>query len=167
MIAETGAAFSSIKAAFDIIRGISALKTEAEVNLAVIEVQRILIDAQAAALEDKQMIALLSDEIVELKRRANVNSVWESEKQRYVLTQSLQGPVTYDLRPELANGEIQHRLCATCFGAERKTILQTIAKHSGGELVKCPVCNVELLLADFNSDYASVGRRRSYDPLDF
>ena len=167
MIAEVGAAVSGIKVAMDMAKGISALKSETEINQAVIDIQRALLDAQAAALNDKQLISQLTDENAALTRQLNTLDAWEGEKTRYVLVQSPNGPVTYDLRPESANGEIPHRLCATCFGVAKKTILQTTAKHSGGELVNCPICKVELTLSNFNSFIGSVRSKRSrYDDLE-
>ena len=167
MIAEAGAAIGGIKAAIDIAKGLAALKSEAEINQAIIDIQRVLLDAQAAAFDDKQAMSKLSDEIAALKGQLARIGDWEAEKQRYALTQSLKGPVTYDLRPEFAKGEIFHRICVTCFGVEKKSILHTLSKHSSGEIVKCPVCNIELTLSDFDTPWGAVGTRRSfYDELD-
>ena len=52
MITEAGAAISGIKAAFDIAKGMSALKSETEINQAIIGIQRVLLEAQQAALQD-------------------------------------------------------------------------------------------------------------------
>ena len=53
MIAEAGAAISGVKVAIDMAKGIAALKSEAEINQAVIDIQRTLLDVQSAAIEDK------------------------------------------------------------------------------------------------------------------
>jgi hypothetical protein len=149
MLAEAGAAFSSIKIAMDMAKGLGALKSEADVNQAVIDIQRVLLEAQSGALEDKQRIAELSDRLAQLQRAGQSAELWNLEKQRYVLTKSPLGAFTYDLRPEMANGEVLHRLCATCVEAGRKSILHTSVKHSGGEIVFCQFCKSELTLCDF------------------
>jgi hypothetical protein len=155
MIAEASAAISGIKTAFEISKGISALKSETEINQAIIGIQRVLLDAQQAALEDKQRISDLTDRLLLYERANESTELWKLEKQRYVLTKSLLGAYTYDLRPEMANGEVLHRICATCVEAGRKSILHIRTKHSGGEIVFCQVCKSSLTLADFQVTIAS------------
>ena len=150
MITEAGAAISGIKAAFDIAKGISALKSETEINQAIIGIQRVLLEAQQAALQDKQHIADLSDRLRETERSRQASEKWTDEKERYKLTKSELGAFTYDLRTELANGEAPHRLCVTCFQEGRKSILHSKSKHSGGEVVICHTCKSDLMLAKFN-----------------
>lgn len=161
MLAETSSAISGIKVAIDMAKGIASLKNETEVNQAIIDIQRALLDAQSGALQDKQQIAELTDQISKLVKDAQSVEQWETEKRRYRLTKSPKGAFTYDLQPEFANGEIAHRLCATCFEGDRKSVLHTTAKGNGGEIVKCQLCQSELTLADFEYNYASVGRRNS------
>lgn len=163
MIAEAGAAFSGIKVAMDMAKGLSALKTEADINQAVIDIQRALLAAQSAAIDDRVTISRLIEEKSALEKIIADENAWAAEKARYQLTQSSRGAFTYDLSPELAQGEVAHKLCVTCFGAGKKSILQGLGKHSGGELVKCQTCNEELLLSDFQHEYVSVGRGRYSD----
>ncbi|HJS12135.1 hypothetical protein [Sphingopyxis sp.] len=149
MIAEAGAAISSIKAAMDIARGVSSLKSEADINQAIIDIQRALLEAQNAALEDKQRLFQLRSELEELQRENQLRGAWELEKKRYVLTRSEKGAFTYDLKPDEASSEIFHRLCATCFGRGEKSILHTIRSGRGGETVHCAVCDKEFKLKEF------------------
>ena len=133
----------------DMAKGIAALKSEAEINQAVIDIQRVLLDAQNAALADKQTMSRLSDEIAALKRQLEALGEWEAEKQRYVLTRSDKGAFTYDLKPEFSAVEPFHRLCTTCFGNGKKSLLHTTKAIRGGEIVKCYGCDAEFKLADF------------------
>jgi superfamily II helicase len=149
VIAETGAAIGGIKAAFDIVKGISALKTETERNEAIISIQRILLEAQESALSDKQAIGELRARLDVIERADRVREDWEREKARYVLTRSPMGAYFYALRPEMAAGEVQHRLCATCYHDARKSLLHTIASHNGGEMVICQRCEKQTMLTDF------------------
>ena len=151
MIAETGAAIGGIKAAFDIAKGLSALKTEAERNEAVINIQRVLLEAQQSALTDKQSIGELRNKLDEFEKEARDRSGWEREKARYALTRSPMGAYFYSLRTEMANGEVGHRLCTTCYDDGRKSVLHTTASHSGGEMVVCHRCNKQTILADFQT----------------
>ena len=124
MITEAGAAISGIKVAMDMAKGIGALKSETEINQSIIDIQRILLEAQSGALEDKQRIAGLTAEVQQLQSVLKQQNDWSDEAKRYVLTESETGTYTYELRPESANGETHHRLCVTCFENGKKSILQ-------------------------------------------
>ena len=149
MIAETVTVIGGIKTAMDMAKGLSALKSEAEINLAIIDIQRTLLEAQAAAFDDKQSIARLTDEKLALERKLKDADSWETEKRRYSLAKSELGAFFFELRPESANGEVYHRLCATCFESGSKSFLHTVNAHSGGEEVTCQKCKLTLKLAKF------------------
>jgi hypothetical protein len=140
MIAEAGAAISGIKVAMDMAKGISALKSETEVNQAIIDIQQTLLEAQSAALDDKQKISLLVAEKAALEKKLAGADLWAQEKERYVLTESETGMFTFELRPEFANGETHHRLCANCFENGRKSILH------GKRVVACLSCEKKISL---------------------
>ncbi len=165
MITETISAIGGIKTAIDMAKGISALKSGAEINQAIIDIRRTLLEAQSAAFSDKEAIAKLSEEKKALETQLRNIGDWDTEKQRYVLTRSEMGAFTYDLRPELANGEVAHRLCATCFGNDKKSILHVIANHSNGEIVQCKNCDSKFVLKDFKptqSNARTTGLRGGY-----
>ncbi len=163
MIVETTAAFNGIRGALDIAKGINALKTEVERNQAVIDIQRALLDAQSGTLDDKQKMSELSSRIAHLESELAQKQQWEDEKNRYALTQSQLGAYTYDLKPELANGEVSHRLCANCYGDDKKSILHVTVKHSGGEIVECGKCKSKLQLSNFVHN--PINLRNVYDDL--
>lgn len=162
-ITEASAAISSIKTAADIAKGLSALKSEADVNIALIDIQRTLLDAQTAALADKSTIDSLGRRISELEDRIRGFESWEKERARYVLTASPLGAHTYDLRPNLADGEIPHRLCVACFNDRKKSVLHVKAKHSGGEIIYCPRCDKDLTLAPFENTIMTFSSERRWD----
>jgi hypothetical protein len=148
MISETGAAIRSIKAAMDIAKGVSALKSETDINLAVIEIQRVLLDAQSSALEDKEKISKLQEVIRDLRVKIDGFEEWENLQKRYALTESPSGSFTYDLKAGAGVDEPFHRLCPVCFDQRRKSVLQTLAKQNGGEIVECHVCKTRLEISE-------------------
>ena len=150
-IFEAKAAYDGIKAAIEMTKGVAALKTETEINAAVVSIQRQLLDAQSAALDDREKMTALRSENDLLRRQLAENDAWEAEKARYRLTKSSMGAYTYVLISENADGEEAHRLCTTCFENQKKSILHTINKHSGGETVRCNVCKEDLTLSEFGS----------------
>lgn len=158
MIGEASAAISSIKAALDIAKGVSSLKTATDVNLAVIDIQRALLDAQLAAFEDRERHAVQQQRIAELEAKLSQIDQWEAEKARYVLTETPTGKLVYALKPDCANGEPDHRICVKCFNENRKSVLQVTARHSGGEAVICENCQTKATLSPFPKTELDFGR---------
>ena len=148
MIVETVSALGGIKTAMDMAKGIAALKSETEINQAIINIQQALLDAQSAALDDKQSISQLRGQITKLQSEIEKKQNWVDEKQRYILTKSPRGVYFYSLKPDIEDAEIDHRLCTTCFGNDKKSILHTISRQRGGEYVKCLICDETLQLTD-------------------
>ena len=154
MLPEIISAISGIKTAIDMATGISALKSEADINQAIIDIQRALREAN-------NVIDKLSAENKVLETQIKNNNDWNAEKQRYVLIRSEAGAYTYNLKPELANGEVAPRLCVTCFENDKKSTLQTTEKFGSGERVTCYHCKAEFLLANFDSGCVMLGGERS------
>lgn len=157
MITETMSTIGGIKTAIDMAKGISALKSEAEINQAIIDIQRTLLEAQGAAFSDKETIAKLSEEIGKLNLILQNKEYWEKQKLRYVLVKSELGAFTYNLRPEFSDDEVPHRLCTNCFDSGYKSFLHTTMKHGGGEEVICQRCDKKLKIAPFNSRIEVIG----------
>ena len=149
MISEASAAIGSIKAAMDIAKGAAGLKSEVEINLAVIDIQRALLDAQSAAFEDRERQISQQRRVAELEDQLVRVHQWAEEKARYKLTETPSGALVYSLKPECANGDPDHRLCVKCFNEDRKSVLQVKTRHSGGERVQCQHCNDLMLLSPF------------------
>jgi hypothetical protein len=78
----------------------------------------------------------LLEEIRALKEKMAKLEAWEAEQKRYQLTDFGGGTFAYVLKPDAANGEPPHQLCATCFNKGQKTILQ----FSHDNYFDCRVC---------------------------
>ena len=161
MIGEASAVVASIKAAMDIAKGASGLKSETEINLAVIAIQRALLEAQTAAFDDRERLAAQQRQIVELESQLTQIRNWEADKARYKLTEAATGVLVYALKPECADGEPDHRLCVNCLNDGRKSVLQVVARHSGGERVGCHHCSFKSTLSPFPA--ANVDRGSRWD----
>jgi hypothetical protein len=147
-MAEAGAVFGSLKATLDIAKCIHSLKSETDINQAVIEIQRMLLEAQQAALADQQERASLVGKIAELERKIDLHNAWENEKDRYRLAEFSEGRHAYVLKEGREDGEPKHKLCAKCYNEGRKSILQTI-RSNGGEKVRCQTCKEDTTLTPF------------------
>jgi hypothetical protein len=138
MVAEVFAGISAIKSAFDIAKGLKDIDDAARRNAAIIELQEKILTAQQAQSE-------LIEKIRELEHKVAVFENWETEKQRYALTDFGGGTFALVLKPDKANGEPVHRLCPTCYEKGQKSILQFefVSSLSGREKWKCHACNSE------------------------
>jgi DNA-directed RNA polymerase subunit RPC12/RpoP len=145
MIAEASAAFGSIKVAMDMAKGIGALKSEAEINKAIINIQQALLEAQSAALTDKETITQLRDQVRRLEVEVNAKQDWSKTAGRYKLSGNEMGSFVYELAPDVTNLEPFHRLCVTCFESERKSILH------GRDVLTCNNCGSKIRVEPHHS----------------
>ena len=131
MITEAVGAISGAKVALELAKGISSLKSETDKNQAIIDIQRVLLEIQEAALNDKQRISDLQDKNADLQKSIAREDDWQKIKARYRLTESSGGAFTYNLIDGLEGGEAPHRLCVTCFEDRVKSVLHVTAKAEG------------------------------------
>jgi hypothetical protein len=108
MVGEVFAGLGAIKTAFDIAKGLKDIDDAARRNAAVIELQEKILTAQ------QEQMALV-ERIGELEKQIERFETWEAEKKRYKLTDYGGGTFAYALKPEEAQGEPEHRICAHCY----------------------------------------------------
>lgn len=123
MAAELLAGLGAVKTAFDIAKGLKNIDDAARRNAAVIELQEQILSAQQAQ-------AALIERIGDLEKEVARFETWETEKQRYKLTDYGSGTFARELKPEAANGEPPHKICAGCYDKGVKSVLQF--SHRGG-----------------------------------
>jgi seryl-tRNA synthetase len=135
---------NALKAMMDIGKAMVGLRDAAqilektvELNQKILSVQTALADAQAEQTTLVQTIGQLEEEIVRLK-------TWETEKKRYQLTEVAPRTFTYVLKPEMANGEPPHWICAACYQNGKISILQGKESHTFGWYHSCPSCSAEI-----------------------
>jgi len=124
MVAEVFASLGAIKTAFDLAKGLKDIDDAARRNAAVIELQEKILAAQ------QEQMALV-ERISELEREVRGFETWEAQKKRYQLTDYGGGTFAYALKPEEAQGEPEHRICAHCYESGHKALLQF--SHNSGE----------------------------------
>jgi hypothetical protein len=73
---------------------------------------------------------------------------WDTEKQRYKLTELGARFVAYMLKEGMENGEPPHHLCAQCYSDNLKTILQSEDRVPGRcKVLHCHRCGSDLYLS--------------------
>jgi hypothetical protein len=134
MVAEVFAGINAFKAMFDIAKSIKDMNEAAARNAAVMELWEQIFTAQARYSEAVERIRELETKLANFE-------TWEAEKKRYKLTDFGAGTFAYLLNTEAANGEPSHRICATCYQKDRKSILQFLHKSEGQDWFHCPQCD--------------------------
>jgi len=147
-LATIQATVTSLKAAFDIAKGISDVKTIAEVQAKVIELQQIILTAQESALKANADQFDLVIELKKAKEELEKTNNWLEEKNRYVLYKGkgVSGGVVYGLLKNKAKeGEPPHFLCPECYESGKKSILMNSGNERAG-LTKwiCNKCKLEI-----------------------
>ena len=125
MIAETAMGLGALKTALDLVKGLQAASTKAEINDVKIALQERIWEAREAlaAAQDTQASSLAR--IRDLEQKVVSFEDWEREKQRYQLKAVDSGAFAYMHKPGMEDGEPPHWLCTDCFGRRQKSILQT------------------------------------------
>jgi hypothetical protein len=157
-VAAIAGALGSIKAASDIANGMLKLHDAKALQEKTIELNRIILSAQAdaitangAQMELVAQIRALEEEVVQFKN-------WEADKSRYSLTNLAPGVVAFEIKEAMRNGEPLHHICANCCASGKKSYLQQHIRGSTYSKFKCNTCGEELA---FN---IGEQRRRNQNP---
>lgn len=140
-------AVSSLKAAGDIAKGLMDLRDAAAHQTKVIELQRLILDAQTSALAAQSEQFSLLEQFRQLEKKIREADDWTNERSRYALTDFGGGTFAYSLRQEAKQGEPSHLVCATCYQAGRKSILQHLHQsYTGQNIYHCQTCAKDVAL---------------------
>jgi hypothetical protein len=137
MVGEVFAGIGALKTAFDLAKGLKDIDDAARRNAAVIELQEKILSAQ-------QSQSALVERVHDLEKEVAGFEQWETEKQRYTLTDFGANSFAYALKPEAANGQPSHRICPNCYEKRQKAILQyKFVSAARREMWKCSGCDKE------------------------
>jgi hypothetical protein len=140
---EISSLLTSAKIAYDLAKGITALKSEVDRNQAVSKILEVLIAVQTDALSMQGKQSSLTSRITELENQLEQLKNWESELQRYQLKHFAFGGYAYSLKPGMENAEPPHYLCASCMNQRKKSILQP----SSEAFLRCSLCPEEIQIS--------------------
>ena len=124
MIESIQSPYGAIKGGLDIAQGFQALKTEAAVNQAVIDIQRSLLDAQRALNEAEARHVADLRHIDELEQKIVKSKDWAAESESYELVEVCRGAFAYMPKAGVDSGKPAHWLCVNCFDQGQKSFLQ-------------------------------------------
>ena len=136
---------AGLKLAGDIAKGFMELKSMADVQGKVIELQSAILSAQSSALSANSDQAAMIDKVRALKEEIARVKAWESQKQRYALQAIWEDvAVVYALKASMSEGEPAHWICTKCYEDGIRMILQPRQTKDGHAFLACPSCNSEL-----------------------
>ena len=147
-IASISAAVGSLKATSDIFKSLLGLKISSEAMSQIIDLQRIVFEAQTNALGAQsdylalvQSKADLEQEIVRLKD-------WSAERENYKLTDLGRGSTAYALKVTMHPAQEPHWLCTNCYQNHKKAILQPQGNIEGETVWACTACKASQRVLD-------------------
>lgn len=140
MVAEVFAGISGLKTVMDVLKGFKDIGDANTRNAVAVELQEKILAAYQAQMALAEQIGNLEKEVAQFKN-------WEAEKERYILTDYGSGTFAYALKPDKADGEPAHRICANCYTQGHKSLLQfRHLTHDKKESMRCYRCGSDVLL---------------------
>ena len=98
-----GAIMDPLKSAGEMAKELVDIRDTVKFGNAVVELQAQIMAAQQAAFSAQEREAAMAEEIRNLKTRMAELETWDTEKQRYQLTDFGSGTFAYLLKPDISS----------------------------------------------------------------
>lgn len=135
---------STLQSAYSLAKSIADLEEAHAIKVQIGELLTQILSAQESALRSQERESALARQVHELEQHIIQMETWETEKERYQLTNFGGDTFAHLLKPEMANNEPAHRICAACFENDKKSILQSHGRNAySQDRYFCPVCKTE------------------------
>ncbi len=159
MITEISSLISSLKATYDIAKGINALKSDVERNESISKILEILVSVQFQASAVLAKAHKLEIEKYNLTKKLMELEKWSETEKQYGLKEIASGIFVYVYKKTEKLSEPIHWLCTNCWKDKIKSIIQKTL----GDAYACPKCKTELYpFLDRGGNVSSV---QDYDPF--
>jgi hypothetical protein len=137
-------AMAGLKGAIDITSALVKTNNIVDVNAKAIELQQIIIKLQQDifSAQDSQRVA--NEEILSLKKVISDLKKVSGDMGRYKLCSPFTGSAVYGISKDDASKEPAHYLCANCFQAGKKSVLNPKANEKGFQDFVCPSCRAAI-----------------------
>lgn len=143
MIAEIGSLIASLRVAYDIAKGIGALKSEVDRNESISKILEILIAVQTNALSVNAIAQELQEEKTALKQKIVEFEKWAETETQYELKEIAPALFVYSYKKSNDSIKPPHWLCAKCFSEKKAHIIQLDRESAGGKHFFCPNCKTK------------------------
>lgn len=137
-------AMAGLKGAIDITSALVKTNNIVDVNAKAIELQQIIIKLQQDifSAQDSQRVA--NEEILSLKKEISDLKKVNGNMERYKLCSPFTGSAVYGIPKGDASKEPAHYLCANCFQAGKKSVLNPKTNEKGFQDFVCPACRTTI-----------------------
>lgn len=139
-------AISGLRAASGIASDLVAIRDQAVLQSKVIELQRIILDAQSGALSAQGLLNDLQEQVRLLKSELANAAGWDRIAERYRLCAYDDQKFVYALKPEFTSEQPAHLACTVCFLEKKLSILQKWNDFQGKTNFFCQSCKNEYWL---------------------
>lgn len=143
MIAEIGSLLAASKTAYDIAKGISALKSEIDRNESISKILEILLAVQMNALSVNEIAQKLQEEKAALTQKIMEFEKWSETETQYELKEIAPGVFVYSFKIADDSTKPVHWLCAKCFHERKAHIIQLDRESAAGKHYFCPNCSTK------------------------
>ena len=158
MITEIGSLLASSKVAYDIAKGISALKSEVDRNESISQILEVLLAVQTNALSVNAIAQELQEDKSALTQRIMEFEKWSETEMQYELKEIAPGIFVYYYKTANDPAKPIHWLCAKCFHERKAYIIQLDRESAAGKHYFCPNCNTKYDIRHSSSGSSSPSR---------
>jgi len=152
---------TSLRSIVEITKAMKDVNDANVIQTKVFELTREIMAAQACALEAQTAQSDLLNRVRELEGEITKLEAWNTEKQRYKLTDLGRGMTAYTLKEGMESGEPPHHLCATCYNNGHKSVMQTETRNPGRcEVMVCHRCGSDLYIHGMRQPEHTAFRRQ-------
>jgi hypothetical protein len=144
---EIGLGIKALKSAMDVAKEIKGLNDTAAIHAKIIEMQNLIMEAQASAIDAREDHAAQVKRVRDLEEEMARMKAWEAEKQRYELKAPWLGATLYALKPAMYDGEPPHWLCVNCYNQGKKRVLQICQHTPAKNIWACPDCDGRIIVS--------------------
>lgn len=147
MFAEISSLIASSKAAYEIAKGISSLKSEIDRNESISKILEELLSVQTQTLSVNAIAQKLQEEKYELTKKLMEFEKWAKTETQYRLEKVAPGVFVYAYKKtDLSDPE--HWLCTNCYKDRIKSIIRLASTSKGSGIKKyiCPHCKDEFYI---------------------
>ena len=166
-ISTIGVVSTSIGTLMDIAKAMKGVHDATLLDNKVFELQRAMLETQQSVFAANEERTELIERIRELEKEISGLKQWEAEKEKYKLEiVDATGVYAYARKPNPTDVEPHLFICANCYQAGRKSLLQATSHTAMGKRVHvCPNCKAEIAFGavPIPSDRPSHAAR--YNPL--
>ena len=146
MIAEISSLIASSKAAYNIAKGISSLKSEIDRNESISKILEVLLAVQTQALSVNAIAQKLQEEKYELTKKLMEFEKWAETETQYKLEKVAPGVFVYAYKKTDTSSDPEHWLCTNCYKDRIKSIIRLASKGSSIKKYICPHCKDEFYI---------------------